>query len=372
MKVPFIDIAAQNRPLRDEILAAIADVFDNSRFCLGADVEAFESDFAREAGAEQALAVHSGTAALHLASLVHDLGPGDEVIVPPFTFISTAWCGSHVGAKLVFADIDEETMNLDPYAVEAAVTPRTRAIVVVHLFGQAAPMDQIMGIAKRHDLRVIEDCAQAHGACYRDRPVGMIGDAGCYSFYPTKNLGGCGEGGAFVSRHAPLFRKASLLRNHGSDRRYYHDLVGYNYRMDGFQGAALRIKLRYLSGWTQKRRQNARRYREELQCPELILPADPEYGESVYHQFTIRHPRRDDLRQFLEENGVATGIFYPVPIHLQEAYAYLDYKAGAFPVAERAAGSCLSLPIFPELTEEQLDHVIACVRAFGSRAGNRK
>jgi dTDP-4-amino-4,6-dideoxygalactose transaminase len=246
----------------------------------------------------------------------------------------------------------------------AAITPRTKGLIVVHLFGQPARMDEIMAIARQHRLFVIEDCAQAVGASYRGTPVGLIGDCGTFSFYPTKNLGGCGEGGAFVSRREDLRAHARQIRVHGSDRRYYHDVIGGNFRMDGFQGALLNVKLPHLAAWTQRRQAIARRYVDGLVLEQLEVPAQPEYGASVYHQFTVQHPRRDALRAHLQQAEVGTDLIYPVPLHLQKCYADLGYRAGAFPIAESIAAQCLSLPIFPELTDAQVDHVIASVNSF--------
>jgi dTDP-4-amino-4,6-dideoxygalactose transaminase len=244
------------------------------------------------------------------------------------------------------------------------VTPRTKGIVVVHLFGQPARLDEILAVARRHNLFVIEDCAQAVGARYRGTPVGLMGDVGTFSFYPTKNLGGCGEGGAFVSRHEEMQTKARHIRVHGSDRRYYHDIIGGNFRMDGFQGALLNVKLPHLAGWTARRQAVAARYLAEIRLADVRLPDQPEYGRSVFHQFTIRHPHRDALREHLAKHEVGTDLIYPVPLHRQQCYAGLGYGPGAFPVAEKAAATCLSLPIFPELTEAQVEHVIASVNSF--------
>jgi dTDP-4-amino-4,6-dideoxygalactose transaminase len=291
-------------------------------------------------------------------------GPGDEVITPPFTFISSAWGINYVGATPVFADVEEGTFNLDPVQVEAALTPRTKGIVVVHLFGQPARMEEIMAVARRHKLFVIEDCAQAVGAHYRGTPVGAIGDVGTFSFYPTKNLGGCGEGGALVSRREELHTQARHIRVHGSDRRYYHDIIGGNFRMDGFQGALLNVKLPHLAAWTARRQAIAARYRAEITLADVRLPEQPVYGQSVFHQFTIRHPRRDALRAHLAQHDVGTDLIYPVPLHLQKCYAYLGRGVGSFPVAEKAAATCVSLPIFPELTDDQVGQVIASVNSF--------
>lgn len=383
MKVPFLDLSLQHRALRDQALAALTATYDATRFCLGKDVEDFERNFGATLGYPRVLGMNSGTSPLHVACMIAGFGPGDEVVTTPFTFISSAWGISYVGATPVFADIEEGTFNLDPAKLEAAITPRTKGVIVVHLFGQPARMDEIMAIARRRGLFVIEDCAQAVGATYRGAraaapqssaaggppalegtPVGLIGDCGTFSFYPTKNLGGCGEGGAFVSREEAIQTKARHIRVHGSDRRYYHDIVGGNFRMDGFQGALLNVKLPHLATWTQRRRAIAQRYRQGIRLSDVRLPDEPAYGDSVFHQFTIRHPRRDALREHLAQRDVGTDLIYPVPLHLQKCYAHLSRGPGAFPIAERAAETCLSLPIFPELADAQVDHVIQSVNSF--------
>ncbi|RRJ97255.1 DegT/DnrJ/EryC1/StrS family aminotransferase [Opitutaceae bacterium TAV4] len=364
-KIPFLDLSLQHRALREQALAALAATYDATRFCLGKDVEDFEKNFAATLGYPCALGVNSGTSPLHLAAALAGWGPGDEVIVPPFTFIASAWGPTYVGATPRFVDIDPFTFNLDPAAVAAAITPRTKGIVIVHLFGQPAPMDELMAIARQHNLFVVEDCAQAVGARYKGTPVGLIGDAGTFSFYPTKNLGGCGEGGAFVSRHEDIFEKARLLRVHGMGRRYYHDHVGFNFRMDGFQGALLNVKLPHLAAWTARRQEIARRYLAGITLAGAILPTTVDYGACVYHQFTIRHPRRDALREYLTKHDIGTDLIYPVPLHRQACFASLGYAEGSLPVAEKACATCVSLPIFPELTDAQVARVIEVINGFG-------
>lgn len=364
MKVPFLDLSLQHRALREPALAALAATYDATRFCLGRDVEEFERGFARELGYPSAVGMSSGTAPLHVACMMAGFGPGDEVVTTPFTFISSAWGISYVGATPVFADIEPGTYNLDPAKLEAAITPRTRGIVVVHLFGQPARMDEIMAIARRHNLYVIEDCAQAVGARYRGTPVGLLGDVGTFSFYPTKNLGGCGEGGALVARDEANVGRARRIRSHGSDRRYHHEIVGGNFRMDGFQGAVLNVKLPHLGGWTRRRQEIARRYRAGIRLEGVRLPEQPEFGASVVHQFTLLHPRRDALREHLAGCEVGTDLIYPIPLHLQACFAGLGYGRGSFPVAEATCDSCLSLPVFPELDDAQIEHVIASVNSF--------
>jgi dTDP-4-amino-4,6-dideoxygalactose transaminase len=364
MKVPFLDLSLQHRAIREQALAALTATYDATRFCLGKDVEEFEKAFAATLGYPRALALNSGTSPLHIACMIAGFGPGDEVIAPPFTFISTVWGVSYTGATPRFVDVEEGTFNLDPAKIEAAITPRTKGLIVVHLFGQPARMDEIMAIARKHRLFVIEDCAQAVGATYRGQPVGTFGDAGTFSFYPTKNLGGCGEGGALVAKDEAIHTRARHIRVHGSDRRYYHDIIGGNFRMDGFQGALLNVKLPHLAGWTARRRAIAGRYLAGITLADVRLPEQPDYGQSVFHQFTLRHPRRDALREHLAKHEVGTDLIYPVPLHLQTCYAALGCGPGSYPVSEHAAANCVSLPIFPELTDAQVDHVIRSVNSF--------
>lgn len=364
MKVPFLDLSLQHRALRESALAALTATYDATRFCLGKDVEDFEKNFAATLGYPRALALNSGTSPLHIACMIAGFKPGDEVITSPFTFISTTWGASYVGATPVFADIEEGTFNLDPEKLAAAITPRTKGIIVVHLFGQPARMEEIMAVARKHGLFVIEDCAQAVGARYKGAPVGTIGDIGTFSFYPTKNLGACGEGGALVAKDETLHTTARHIRVHGSDRRYYHDIVGGNFRMDGFQGALLNVKLPHLAAWTARRQEIAARYLAGITLSDMRLPEQPAYGKSVFHQFTVRHPRRDALREHLAKQEIGTDLIYPVPLHLQKCYAHLGCGRGAFPIAENAADTCVSLPIFPELTDDQLEHVIETVNSF--------
>jgi dTDP-4-amino-4,6-dideoxygalactose transaminase len=364
MNVPFLDLTRAHREMRDEVLAGFAATYDGTRFCLGADVEAFEREFAAASGASDAVGVNNGTSALHLVARALGLGPGDDVVVPAFTFIASAWTASYVGARPVFCDIDPQTYTVTAETIRAALTPATRAIVVVHLFGLAADMDPILALAAEKGLPVIEDCAQAHLATYRGRPVGLLGRAGTFSFYPTKNLGGVGEGGAVVSADPSVLETARLLRVHGSKVRYRHDAVGYNYRMEGLQASALRVKLRRLPAWTQRRREIAARYRAGIKLTDTQLPQPPAWDDSVYHQFTLLHPRRDALREHLTQSGVGTDLIYPAPLHLQPCYAQLGQREGSLPVAEQCARTCLSLPVFPELTEDEIDHVIASINRF--------
>ncbi|HEX2855284.1 MAG TPA: DegT/DnrJ/EryC1/StrS family aminotransferase [Opitutaceae bacterium] len=364
MKVPYFDLPAQIRGIRPELDAAIARTLDNCSFCLGPEVVQFEKDFANYCGAQHAIGFNSGTSALHVAVLLLNLGPGDEVITTPQTFVATSWALAYAGVKPVFVDVDEATMNLDPALIERAITPRTKAVMPVHLYGHPFDADAILEICRRHKLPLIEDAAQAHGARYKGKVTGTFGDVSGYSFYPGKNLGACGEAGALVTNRADYATRARSLREHGSSVRYYHEEVGFNYRMEGMQGAVLNVKLRHLPAWTAARRRIAHRYHALLADTPLRLPREAAWAESVYHLYVVRHPRRDDLRAHLEKQGVGTALHYPLPLHLQKCFANLGYKAGDFPVAERAARECLSLPIYPELTDAQQDCVAQQVREF--------
>ena len=362
--VPYLDLPQQIRSIRSELDAAIAGALDNCTFCLGPDVAQFEKDFARFCGAEHCVGFNNGTSALHVTMKLLNIGPGDEVITTPFTFIATSWAICYVGARPVFVDIDDATFNLDPKLVERAITSRTRAILPVHLYGHPADLDPLLEISRKHNIPIIEDAAQAHGAKYRARRVGTFGRMSCFSFYPGKNLGACGESGALVTNDAALANRARALRDHGSTQRYYHDEIGFNYRMEGIQGAVLTVKLRHLEAWTRERRRVAQRYNELLSDCSLQLPQEAYYAESAWHLYVVRHRRRDELKRRLEANQIGCALHYPVPLHLQKAFAHLGYKPGDFPVTEKAAGECLSLPIYPELTEAQLQRVTNAIQDF--------
>ena len=365
--IPYFDLPAQIRSLRPELDAAIALSLDNCTFCLGPDVAQFEVEFARFCDAKHCIGFNNGTSALHVAMRLLNLGPGDEVITTPFTFVATSWALSYVGARPVFVDIDDTSFNLDPKLVERAITPRTRALLPVHLYGNPADLAPLLEICRKHNLTLVEDAAQAHGAKYRGRSVGSFGQMSSFSFYPGKNLGACGEGGALVTNNDAYAARARALRDHGSTRRYYHDEIGYNYRMEGIQGAVLSVKLRHLQAWTRERQRVARRYGEMLASTPLQLPRQADDAESAWHLYVVRHARRDELKQHLEVNRIGCGMHYPLPLHLQKAFAHLGYKPGDFPVAEKAARECLSLPIYPELTEDQIQRVAAVIREFFSR-----
>jgi dTDP-4-amino-4,6-dideoxygalactose transaminase len=344
-------------------------VLESGQYVLGPEVEAFEQEFASYCGARHAVAVNSGTSALHLAFLAAGIGPGAEVVTTPLTFVATAAAIDYAGARPVFVDIDPETLNLDPARAEAAITPRTRAIVPVHLHGRPADMDPILDLARRHRLRVIEDAAQAHGAEYRGRRVGAMGDLGCFSFYPGKNLGACGEGGAIVTDDPEFERTVRLLRDWGAGRKYHHDMKGFNYRMEAIQGAILRVKLRRLEAWTEARRSRAATYDRLLAGSAARAPRPGPEVRHVYHVYAVRVPGRDAVQQALAGRGIQTGIHYPIPVHLQKAHAELGYRPGDFPHAERAAAELLSLPMFAELGDAQVAEVAeALLAALGNSA----
>ncbi len=362
--IPYLDLKAQIKPLRAEIDAAIARTIDNCSFCLGPDTAQFEKDFAKFCGADHCVAFNSGTSALHVALLLLNVGAGDEVITTPFTFVATSWAISYVGATPVYVDVEDTTFNLDPKLVERAITPKTKAIMPVHLYGQPFDIDPILQICKQHKLPLVEDAAQAVGAKYKGKTIGTFGEISCFSFYPGKNLGAAGEGGALVTNNAAFAKRARSLREHGSTVRYYHDEVGFNYRMEGIQGAVLGVKLPHLNKWTQERRRVAKRYSELLKDTPLQLPQEAGHAESVWHLYVVRHPRRDELKAHLDANGVGCALHYPVPLHLQKCYASLGHSAGDFPHAEKAALQCLSLPIYPELTDAQIQRVAEVVKGF--------
>jgi dTDP-4-amino-4,6-dideoxygalactose transaminase len=357
IKVPYLDLKAQYQSIKPEIDAAIARVLDSCQFVLGSEVAGFEQDFAAYCGAGECIALNSGTSALHLAFLAAGVGPGDEVITVPFTFVASVAAVTYAGARPVLVDIDPRSFTMDPSAVEAAITPRTKAILPVHLYGQPADMDPIMAIARRHGLVVIEDAAQAHGAKYKGRRVGSIGDMACFSFYPGKNLGAYGEGGAVTTSNAEYARTIRMLRDWGQDRKYNHLLRGFNYRMEGFQGAILRVKLRHLDAWTEARRAVVSQYNRLLADSCVERPTEMSWARHVYHVYTLRTDDRDSLQASLNAEGIQTGIHYPVPVHLQPAYADLGYGQGAFPQSEKAAGKVLSLPMYPEMTDDQIQKV---------------
>lgn len=360
MQVPFLDLKAHHQPHRQEFLDAIAEVIDQSAFAGGPHVTKFEDEFARYCGVRHAVGVGNGTDALWLVLLALGVGPGDEVITVPMTFMATAEAISFTGARPVFVDIDETTCTMDPLALEKAITPRTKAIIPVHLYGQVAEMDPILEIAKRHGLPVLEDACQAHGAEYKGQRAGALGIAGAFSFYPGKNLGAFGEAGAVTTNDPVLAEKVKVLREHGQPKKYVHSHIGWNARMDGIQGAVLRVKLKYLEESTERRRAHAARYRTLLSGLSAVkLPTEAAGRRHVYHLYPILCDRRDEVIAEMGRRGVACAIHYPIPVHLQEAYRFLGCGPGSFPVAERVAARLVSLPMFPELTADQVEKVAA-------------
>ncbi len=365
--VPFVDLKAQYQTIKSEIEAAISRVVESGRYILGPEVENFEKDFAEYVGARFCVGVNSGTAALQLALMATGVGATDEVIVPANTFFATAETVSTAGARPVFVDADAVAYTIDVSKIENAITPRTRAIIPVHLYGQPADLDPIFEIARRHNLSVIEDAAQAHGAEYKGHRVGALGDVGCFSFYPAKNLGAYGDAGAIVTDDDMVARRIKLLRDHGSDRKYYHEIVGYNFRLETLQAAVLAVKLRHLESWTRLRRRHAAQYHELLKTSSLVLPRELEYARHVYHLYVVQSDRRDELQRKLAAAGVQTGIHYPVPIHLQPAYSSLGYRAGDFPETEKQSQRVLSLPMFAELTDVQINLVAEALKQLEAR-----
>jgi dTDP-4-amino-4,6-dideoxygalactose transaminase len=369
VQIDFLDLRAQYSTIRGEILEAVSKVLESQHFILGDEVRSFEAEIATFVGASHAVSCASGSDALMLALMAAEVGPGDEVITSPFTFVATAGAITRVGATPVFADIIPDTFNIDPVAVKAAVTPKTRAIIPVHLFGLAAELEPIQQIAKTGDIAVIEDAAQAINARYNDRSVGTIGAFGCFSFFPSKNLGGAGDGGLVTTENPALAERLRMLRVHGSRKKYYHDIPGVNSRLDALQAAIIRIKLRHLESWTQGREERASRYRklfEEIDlAPWIQAPPDPgPRFRHVYNQFTIRCQNRDALREDLRKSGIQTEIYYPLPLHLQPAFEFAGFRAGQFPNAEKACNEVLSLPVYPEVTDGQQEAVVESIAAF--------
>ncbi|MBY5522833.1 DegT/DnrJ/EryC1/StrS family aminotransferase [Rhizobium leguminosarum] len=360
--IPFLDIKAQYQSIKGEIDAAVLGVLASGQYVLGDEVAHFEQEFADYCNVKHAIAVNTGTSALHLALLAAGVGPGDEVITVPFTFVATVSAICYTGARPVFVDVEPVTLTMDPAEVEAKITPRTKAIVPVHLYGQMADMDAIKAIAERHRIPVIEDACQAHGAQYKGHRAGSIGLSGCFSFYPGKNLGACGEGGMVVTNDDDQAKTMRMLRDWGQEQRYHHLLKGFNYRMDAIQGAILRVKLRHLEAWTEARRTHARRYSSLLAgSTVLTTPVEAADRRHVYHVYAIRSRDRDGLQRLLSAEGIPSGLHYPIPVHLQKAHADLGYQAGDFPVSEAAAREVLSLPIYPEMPVRHVDQVVAAL-----------
>lgn len=362
-RVPFLDLQAQYRAIRADVLPALEAVCESTGFAQGPATKVFEQEFAAYCGVKHCVSLNTGTSALHVAMLCLGIGHGDEVIVPAMTFIATAWGVNYVGAKPVFVDIDPRRRTLNPQLLEAAITKRTKAIIPVHLYGMPADMDAILAIANKHNIPVIEDAAQSQGARYKGKRAGQFGVMTATSFYPGKNLGAYGEGGALLTNSDEIATHARRLREHGQSQRYHHDEVGYNYRMDGFQGAVLSIKLKHLDKWNAARAAHAKRYNELLAGLPITLPTFPADSESVWHLYVIETDYRDKLAEKLKASGIDTGFHYPIPLHLQKVYESLGHKRGDFPVSERLGDRCLSLPMFPELTDEQIQAVVAALRS---------
>jgi dTDP-4-amino-4,6-dideoxygalactose transaminase len=365
-KIPLVDLHAQYETIKPEIDAAIQRTIDNTAFILGPEAKKFEEHFAAFCNVKHAIGLDSGTAALHLALLALGVGAGDEVITTTHTFIATSEAIVLTGARPVLVDIDPRTYNIDARKIEAAITPRTKAIIPVHLYGQPAEMDPIVEVAKKHNLRVIEDAAQAHGADYRGRRIGSIGDMACFSFYPGKNLGAYGDAGALVTNDDELAHKIRMLRDHGRTTKYEHEMTGFGYRLDGIQGAVLDVKLKHLPEWNAARRAHADYYTELLANVDdsIVTPYELPHVRAVYHLYVIRTRQRDELLQYLKDQNIEAGIHYPVPLHLQPVYKNLGYNQGAFPETEKAANEILSLPLYPELTHAQMERVVETMREF--------
>lgn len=365
---PFVDLKAQFASIREEVMAAIARVMESQQFILGSEVDAFEKEMARQLEVKEVVSCASGTAALEIALQSLRVGPGDEVITTPYTFVATAGAIATVSVRPVFVDIDPVTFNLDASALDAAITDKTRAIIPVHLFGLPAEMDAIMKVAAMRNLAVIEDAAQAIGASYRGARVGGIGTLGCFSFFPSKNLGGAGDGGMVTTNDAALASRLRLIRAHGSGKKYHYETLGVNSRLDALQAAILRVKLPHLSEWTRQRQEIAARYQEMFARQNLskvlTLPAGAGDLDHVFNQYVIRCPKRDSLREYLQERGIPTEVYYPAPLHLQPAFAYLGYQEGAFPQSETASREALALPIYPELSAENQAAVVREIKNF--------
>jgi len=362
--IPCLDLKRQHQSIKAEIFAEFEKVFEKTAFSGGSFVAGFEEAFARFCGTRFAVAVNSGTSALHLAMLALGIGRGDEVIIPANTFIATAWAPSYVGATPIFVDCDPDTWEIDAGQIESKITPRAKAVIGVHLYGQPFDVDAVRSVCDEHKIFLVEDAAQAHGAMYKGVRVGGFGEMACFSFYPGKNLGACGEGGAITTDDETYDQHLRSLRNHGSSQRYCHDEIGFNHRMGGLEGASLRIKLEHLEGWNGRRREIARRYFSEISNPKIKMQKQPEWAESVFHLFVVTTEKKDDFVKYLAQYNIAAACHYPVPCHLQKAFTHLEYKKGDCPNAEYLAEHCVSLPMFAELTDGEVSRVIAAVNQF--------
>ncbi len=364
MKVPFFDLKRQVRAIKGEILKEIEKVIDECAFSLGFAVEEFEKNFSRYLNINYVLALNSGTSALHLALKSLNIGENDEVIIPSWTFIATAWAVSYVGAKIVFADVDEETWQIDPEDIKRKITKRTKAIIGVHIYGQPFNINEILNLANEYNLYLIEDTAQAHGAQYYNKKVGTFGIVNTFSFYPSKNLGSYGEAGAVATNNEEIAERIKILRNQGQKKRYEHVEIGYNMRMESFQGAVLNVKLKYLDKWNERRREIAKKYLNEINNPRIKFQKVVEGGKGVYHLFVIKVKDREKFINHLEKFGIGYSIHYPKPIHLQKAYEFLNYREGSLPVSEELSRTVISIPLFPEMTDEEVDYVINVINDY--------
>jgi len=365
MNVPFLNLKIQFKEIEKEVVPMMTEAMTNAAFIGGPQVTGLESEFASFCDSKYCIGVNSGTDALRFALMAIGVGAGDEVITVPNTFIATTEAISQVGATPVFVDVLKDTFNMDPSLIEGKITKKTKAIIPVHLCGQTVDLDTIIQIAKKHNVKVIEDACQAHGALYKGRKAGSIGVAGCFSFYPGKNLGAYGEAGAVVTQDQEIDKKIRMIRDHGQEQKYYHAMEGYNGRLDAIQAGVLRIKLKRLEAWNESRRQNAKYYNELLSAVKgVTIPVEADFAKAVYHLYVILADDRDGLQKYLNEKGIGTGLHYPVPLHLQKAYSYMGYKAGAFPVSESLSKRLLSLPMFPELTKEEIKYVCDSVKEY--------
>lgn len=364
VKIPCLDLKKQHKSIKAELFAEFERVFEKTAFSGGPFVTAFEEEFARFCGVKNAIALNSGTSALHLAMLALGISRGEEVIIPANTFIATPWAPSYTGATPVFVDCDPDTWEIDAAKIEAKINSKTKAVIGVHLYGQPFDVDAVKAICDKHEIFLIEDAAQAHGAEYKGSRVGGFGEMACFSFYPGKNLGACGEGGAITTNNETYYKHLQSLRNHGSAERYYHDEVGYNYRMGGLEGASLSVKLKHLDAWNKRRKGIARRYIGEMTNPKIKMQKQPEWAESIFHLFVVTAENKDALVKHLANNNIVAAFHYPVPCHLQKAYAHLGYKQGDCPNAEYLAAHCLSLPMYAELTDEEVSQVIEALNRF--------
>jgi dTDP-4-amino-4,6-dideoxygalactose transaminase len=363
-KIPCLDLKGQHQQIKAEVFEMFEKVYENTAFSGGPFVEQFEKDFSQYIGSTYSVGVNNGTTALHLAMLALGIGHGDEVIIPADTFIATAWGVSHAGATPVFVDCTADTWEIDVTKIEEKITSKTKAIAGVHLYGQPFDIDAVKAICDKHGLFLIEDAAQAQGARYKGKNVGTFGEMACFSFYPGKNLGACGEAGGITTNHEAYYKHLLSLRNHGSTVRYYHDEIGYNYRMGGLEGASLQVKLKYLQGWNNRRRAIAKRYLQEVKNERIVMQHQPEWADSIFHLFVITTPDRDDLMKYLNTHEIYPALHYPVPCHLQKAYSHLGYKQGDCPNAEYLAAHCVSLPMYAELTDNMVSRVIDALNSY--------